>query len=189
MNYLILVDGLIYNGNGGKSTFVETLCGELYGLIFNDGKVITIDLDDPAWKDKSKMYGCLFTDLGVDKLFILNLPDARPYHDFWPTVLLGDYYKLMGAIVMIDSEMPVTIRHAISLAQTYRAYAFEPALYAVGNQDSPNAQTLEEIQMLFNLETHPGDEISLLPCDATDLESVKSAIIRLLQEYLATIQR
>ncbi len=185
MNYIILVDGTYASG---KSTFVMTLCGKEDRWVFTEDSIIKIDEDDPIWCHKATMVGAIFADFGTDKLFLVSLPSALQYYDFWNHIFDVKHHKFLGALVMIDSTKQYTFSDAKSHAMNLYASGIEPILCVANRQDLPDALTPEDVEILFHMTNSIKMEVPFLPCVATDLDSVKAITIRLLEEYLKTTQ-
>jgi signal recognition particle receptor subunit beta len=65
--------------------------------------------------------------------------------------------------------------------ETFRAYAPTPYVVAANKQDKDEAWDLKDIRIALRLDT----KVKLLPCVATNKESVKSVLLELLYSILA----
>jgi len=80
----------------------------------------------------------------------------------------------------VDSASPETFREAKSILETFRAYAPTPYVVAANKQDNPEAWAPDDLRIALRIDDH----IKLLPCVATDKESVKNVLLELLYAIL-----
>jgi hypothetical protein len=85
---------------------------------------------------------------------------------------------------MIDSCRPETFREARSILETFRAYAPTPYIVAANKQDKKDAWELDDMRIALRLDSR----VKLLPCVATDKESVKTILLELLYQILAEME-
>jgi len=90
---------------------------------------------------------------------------------------------MRGFIVMGDSTRPETFREARSILETFRAYAPTPFVVAANKQDREDAWDLEDMGHALRLDKHT----KLLPCVATEKDSVKTVLLELLYSILSEI--
>ncbi len=178
MDYIILVDGVF---SSGKTTFIETLCGEIEELHDIEKDVVE------AESNSGSKYGGNWTacggvlELESDRIFLVKMPSNSRFDFFW-TILAEHYSTYLGILVLMDSTRSDAFYESNSRAQTICAYApSRPAIIAANKQDNPSAVTAEDIHLLFD------SKFPIVPCIAKDRESVKAVTIRLLEEYLNTI--
>jgi signal recognition particle receptor subunit beta len=86
----------------------------------------------------------------------------------------------LGFIVMVDSTRPETFREARSILETFRAYAPTPFVVAANKQDMEDAWDLEDVRHALRLDART----KLLPCVATDRNTVKVVLLELLYGIL-----
>ena len=91
---------------------------------------------------------------------------------------------MLGFIVMVDSTRPETFREARSILETFRAYAPTPYVVAANKQDRPDAWDMEDMRLALRLDP----KVKLLPCVATDKETVKNVLLELLYSILAEME-
>jgi signal recognition particle receptor subunit beta len=87
---------------------------------------------------------------------------------------------MLGFIVMVDSTRPETFREARSILETFRAYAPTPFVVAANKQDMEDSWEIEDVRHALRLDK----ETKLLPCVATERETVKKVILELLYSIL-----
>jgi signal recognition particle receptor subunit beta len=90
---------------------------------------------------------------------------------------------MLGFIVLIDSVRPETFREARRILDVFRSYAQTPYVVAANKQDLADAWSPEDLRIA--LKVRP--QIKLLPCVATDKESVKNVLLELLYSILETV--
>jgi small GTP-binding protein len=110
-------------------------------------------------------------------LYLFGTPGQRRFDFMWEILSEG----MLGFIVMVDSTRPETFREARSILETFRAYAPTPYVVAANKQDKEDAWELEDMRIALRLDAR----VKLLPCIATDKETVKSVLLELLYSILA----
>ena len=91
---------------------------------------------------------------------------------------------MLGFIVTVDSTRPETFREARSILETFRAYAPTPYVVAANKQDLPDAWEIDDIRLALRLSSN----VKLLPCVATNKETVKTVLLELLYSILAEME-
>jgi len=91
---------------------------------------------------------------------------------------------MLGFVVMVDSTKPETFREAKSILETFRAYAPTPYVVAANKQDRPDAWEVDDLRIALRLDP----AIKLLPCVATNKETVKTVLLELLYSILAEME-
>jgi signal recognition particle receptor subunit beta len=81
---------------------------------------------------------------------------------------------------MVDSTKPETFREAKSILETFRAYAPTPYVVAANKQDLNDAWNTDDLRIALRIE----EGVKLLPCVASDKESVKTVLLELLYSIL-----
>lgn len=109
-------------------------------------------------------------------LYLFGTPGQKRFDFMWEILSEG----MLGFIVMVDSTRPETFREARSILETFRAYAPTPYLVAANKQDLADAWELQDMRIALRLNS----KVKLLPCVATDKESVKNVLLELLYSIL-----
>jgi signal recognition particle receptor subunit beta len=81
---------------------------------------------------------------------------------------------------MVDSTRPETFREARRILETFRAYAPTPYIVAANKQDMEDAWEVDDLRVALRL----AENVKLLPCVASDKETVKKILIELLYSIL-----
>ena len=114
-------------------------------------------------------------------LYLFGTPGQRRFDFMWDILSQG----MLGFIVMVDSTKPETFREAKRILETFASYATTPYVVAANKQDVDDAWDPEDIRIILRL--NPGAKI--LPCVATDKESVKNVLLELLYSILEQIDQ
>jgi uncharacterized protein len=109
-------------------------------------------------------------------LYLFGTPGQRRFDFMWEILAEG----MLGFIVMVDSAKPETFREAKSILETFRAYAPTPYVVAANKQDHPDAWAPEDLRIALRIEP----EVKLLPCVATQRDSVRDVLLELLYTIL-----
>jgi signal recognition particle receptor subunit beta len=86
---------------------------------------------------------------------------------------------------MVDSTKPETFREAKRILETFESYASTPYVVAANKQDMEDAWEPEDLRIILKLK----DQVKILPCIATDKESVKNVLLELLYSILEQIDQ
>ncbi len=113
-------------------------------------------------------------------LYLFGTPGQRRFDFMWEILAEG----MLGFVVMVDSTRPETFREAQSILETFRAYAPTPYVVAANKQDLEDAWAVEDLRLALRLD----ENIPMLPCVATDRESVKGVLLELLFNILEEME-
>jgi signal recognition particle receptor subunit beta len=89
--------------------------------------------------------------------------------------------------ITVDEDLvlyPETFREGRSILETFRAYAPTPYVVAANKQDAPDAWDLEDMRHALRL----SPKVKLLPCVATQKDTVKNVLLELLYSILAEME-
>jgi small GTP-binding protein len=109
-------------------------------------------------------------------LYLFGTPGQKRFDFMWEILSEG----MLGFIVLIDSVRPETFREARRILEVFRGYAPTPYVVAANKQDLPDAWSAEDLRIALKI----AQEIKVLPCVATDKESVKNVLLELLYSIL-----
>jgi uncharacterized protein len=113
-------------------------------------------------------------------LYLFGTPGQKRFDFMWEILAEG----MLGFVVMVDSTKSETFREAQEIIQIFQGYSNTPFVIAANKQDLSDAWTPEDLRIVLGL--HP--EIKVLPCVATDKESVKQVLLELLYSILETYE-
>lgn len=105
-------------------------------------------------------------------LYLFGTPGQERFDFMWEVLSEGS----MGYVVMVDSCRPAHFAETQRLMRRFMEITDAPFIVAANKQDDPAALPLSYIRRRLQLPY----EIPLLPCIATDRESVKSVLLGLL---------
>ena len=164
--------------NSGKTEFIQTV---------SEIDVVATERRISSEAERIKDTTTVAMDFGritVDDslvLYLFGTPGQKRFDFMWEILSEG----MLGFIVMIDSTRPETFREARSILETFRAYAPTPYIVAANKQDLPDAWDIDDMRIALRLDP----AIKLLPCIATEKESVKTNLLELLYSILAEMDQ
>jgi uncharacterized protein len=113
-------------------------------------------------------------------LYLFGTPGQERFDFMWE--ILGE--GMLGYVVLVDAEREDSIAEAAAILDAFRRMARVPYVVAL-NRSSGLAED-DERQIRDTLGLAP--EVALLPCDATDKESVKAVLLALLYSVLDEVE-
>lgn len=105
-------------------------------------------------------------------LYLFGTPGQERFDFMWEVLSEG----CMGYIVMVDSCRPAHLRETERLMARFAEITDAPFVVAANKQDDPAALPVSYLRKRLQLPV----EIPLLPCIATERESVKDVLLGLL---------
>ncbi len=124
-----------------------------------------------------------FGRITIDKdlvLYLFGTPGQRRFDFMWEILSEG----MLGFVVMVDSVRPETFREARSILDTFRRYSETPFVVAANKQDHPDAWSPEDLKIALGVD----ENTKVLPCIASQKESVKYVLLELLYSILERAQ-
>jgi hypothetical protein len=109
-------------------------------------------------------------------LYLFGTPGQRRFDFMWEVLSEG----MLGFIVLLDSVRPETFREARDILDTFRSYAPVPYVVAANKQDMEDAWDPEDLRIALRIPK----PVKMVPCVATDRESVKEVLLELLYSIL-----
>lgn len=113
-------------------------------------------------------------------LYLFGTPGQRRFDFMWEILAEG----MLGFVVLLDSVRPETFREARSILDTFRSYAPVPYVVAANKQDLEDAWDPTDLRIALRIP----NEIKMVPCVATDQESVKQVLLELLYSILSLME-
>ncbi len=163
--------------NAGKTEFIRSV---------SEIDVVSTERKISSEAERVKETTTVAMDFGritVDEdlvLYLFGTPGQKRFDFMWEILSEG----MLGFVVMVDSTRPETFREARSILETFRAYAPTPYVVAANKQDREDAWEIDDMRIALRLDS----KIKLLPCVATDKETVKNVLLELLYSILAEIE-
>jgi small GTP-binding protein len=159
--------------SAGKTEFIQTV-SEI-DVVSTERKITS---ESERIKDRTTV-AMDFGRITIDDelvLYLFGTPGQKRFDFMWEILSEG----MLGFVVLIDSVRPETFREARSILDTFRAYAPTPYVVAANKQDLEDAWDVEDLRIALRIDS----DIKLLPCVATDRESVRNALLELLYSIL-----
>jgi small GTP-binding protein len=159
--------------SSGKTQFIQTV---------SEIDVVATERKISSESERIKETTTVAMDFGritVDDdlvLYLFGTPGQKRFDFMWEILSEG----MLGFVVMVDSSRPETFREARRILETFRAYAPTPYVVTANKQDLEDAWDPDDMRIALRL----SPEVKLLPCIATDKESVKNALLELLYSIL-----
>ena len=160
----------------GKTTLIRTI-SEI--TVLSTEKGIT---DDTKSTKSDTTVAMDFGRITIDRdlvLYLFGTPGQDRFDFMWE--ILGE--GMLGYVVLVDASRPESFNEAAHIVQAFRKMAHVP--YVVGVNRAEDLDEVEERRIRDALDLEP--HIPVVPCDATDRESVKSVLLALLYAVLETI--
>jgi len=159
--------------SSGKTQFIQTV---------SEIDVVATERKISSESERIKETTTVAMDFGritVDDdlvLYLFGTPGQKRFDFMWEILSEG----MLGFVVMVDSSRPETFREARRILETFRAYAPTPYVVTANKQDLPDAWDPSDMRIALRL----APDVKLLPCTATDKETVKNALLELLYSIL-----
>jgi small GTP-binding protein len=153
----------------GKTTLIRTI-SEI--TVLSTEKDIT---DDTRSRKTATTVAMDFGRITIDRdlvLYLFGTPGQDRFDFMWE--ILGE--GMLGYILLVDSDRPDSLDEAAGILAAFRRMARVPFVVALNR--SEGISPVDEAQVRSVLEL--GDEVPVVPCDATDRESVKAVLLALL---------
>lgn len=163
--------------NSGKSEFIRSI---------SEIDVVSTEKKITSVVEKIKEATTVAMDFGritIDNeliLYLFGTPGQKRFDFMWEILSEG----MLGFVVLVDSSRPETFREARSILETFRAYAPTPYVVAANKQDLNDAWELDDMRIALRLDP----KVKLIPCVATQKETVKSVLLELLYGILSEME-
>ncbi|MBN1642727.1 MAG: ATP/GTP-binding protein [Anaerolineae bacterium] len=159
--------------NAGKTQFIGTI-----------SEIDVVSTEEPISRaaERIKHSTTVAMDFGritVDQdlvLYLFGTPGQKRFDFMWEILSEG----MLGFVVLIDSARPETFREARRILEVFRGYAPTPYVVAANKQDLADAWSASDLRIALKVPS----EVKVLPCVATDKESVKNVLLELLYAIL-----
>src|SRR4051812_41303958 len=155
--------------SAGKTTLIRTI-SEI--TVLSTEKGIT---DETRSRKTDTTVAMDFGRITIDRdlvLYLFGTPGQDRFDFMWE--ILGE--GMLGYILLVDSSRPDSLDEAVSILAAFRKMARVPFVVALNR--SAGLDPSDESKVRASLEL--GDEVPVVPCDATDRESVKAVLLALL---------
>jgi len=159
--------------SSGKTEFIQSI---------SEIDVVSTDRKISREAERIKNATTVAMDFGritVDEeliLYLFGTPGQRRFDFMWEILSEG----MLGFVVMVDSNRPETFREAQRILNTFRDYSPVPYIVAANKQDMDDAWPADDMRIVLKVE----DGVKVVPCIATDRNSVKQVLLELLYSIL-----
>ena len=161
----------------GKTTLIRTI-SEI--TVLSTEK----DITDGTRSRKSETTVAMdFGRITIDRelvLYLFGTPGQERFDFMWE--ILGE--GMLGYVLVLDASRPESADEARSILEAFRRMARVPYVVALNRSDGLDPD--EEARVREILDIQP--EVAVVPCDATDRESVKSVLLALLYAVLDSLE-
>ena len=160
----------------GKTTLIRTI-SEI--TVLSTEKGIT---DETRSRKTDTTVAMDFGRITIDRdlvLYLFGTPGQDRFDFMWE--ILGE--GMLGYVLLVDATRPDSLDEAVGILEAFRRMARVP--FVVGLNRAEGMDEAEEERIRKTLDLDPDDPV--VPCDATDRESVKSVLLALLYAVVDTL--
>jgi len=161
----------------GKTTLIRTI-SEITVLSTERG------ITDSTRKRKAETTVAMdFGRITIDRdlvLYLFGTPGQDRFDFMWE--ILGE--GMIGYLLLIDVEREDSIQEAAGILEAFRTTARVPYVVGLNRGTAGNHGQIESVRARLDI---PSD-VAILPCDATDKESVKNVLLALLYAVLDEVE-
>jgi uncharacterized protein len=160
----------------GKTTLIRTI-SEI--TVLSTEKGIT---DDTRSTKSDTTVAMDFGRITIDRdlvLYLFGTPGQDRFDFMWE--ILGE--GMLGYVVLVDAARPESLDESVAIIRAFRKMARVPFVVALNRADDLDGDEERRIRDTLDLEPH----IPVVPCDATDRESVKSVLLALLYAVVESL--
>jgi small GTP-binding protein len=153
----------------GKTTLIRTI-SEI--TVLSTEKDIT---DTTRSRKAETTVAMDFGRITIDRdlvLYLFGTPGQDRFDFMWE--ILGE--GMLGYILLVDSDRPDSLDEAASILAAFRRMARVPFVVALNRAEGITPADEGTVRSVLEL----GPDVAVVPCDATDRESVKAVLLALL---------
>jgi small GTP-binding protein len=162
--------------SAGKTTLIRTI-SEI--TVLSTEKDIT---DSTRSRKAETTVAMDFGRITIDRdlvLYLFGTPGQDRFDFMWE--ILGE--GMLGYILLVDASRQDSLEESVGILAAFRKMARVPFVVALNRSSGLDPQDEHKVRTLLEL----GDEVPVVPCDATDRESVKSVLLALLYSVVDQI--
>ena len=160
----------------GKTTLIRTV-SEI--TVLSTEKGIT---DETRSRKTDTTVAMDFGRITIDRdlvLYLFGTPGQDRFDFMWE--ILGE--GMLGYVLLVDATRPDSLDEAVGILDAFRRMARVP--FVVGLNRSEGLDEADEARVRSVLDLDP--DVPVVPCDATDRESVKSVLLALLYAVVESL--
>ena len=162
--------------SAGKTTLIRTI-SEI--TVLSTEKDIT---DSTRSRKAETTVAMDFGRITIDRdlvLYLFGTPGQDRFDFMWE--ILGE--GMLGYILLIDSSREDSLEEAVGILAAFRKMARVPFVVALNRSAGVSPADEENVRSVLALD----EEVAVVPCDATDRESVKSVLLALLYSVVDSL--
>jgi len=162
--------------SAGKTTLIRTI-SEI--TVLSTEKDIT---DDTRSRKAATTVAMDFGRITIDRdlvLYLFGTPGQDRFDFMWE--ILGE--GMLGYILLIDSSREDSLAEAVGILAAFRKMARVPFVVALNRSAGMDPCDEERVRTVLALD----EDTPVVPCDATDRESVKAVLLALLYSVVDQI--
>ena len=161
----------------GKTTLIRTI-SEITVLSTERG------ITDSTRKRKAETTVAMdFGRITIDRdlvLYLFGTPGQDRFDFMWE--ILGE--GMIGYLLLVDAAREESVQEAAGILEAFRTMARVPYVVALNRAASDDNALVDDVRTRLEI---PAD-VAILPCDATDKESVKNVLLALLYAVLDEVE-
>jgi small GTP-binding protein len=162
--------------SAGKTTLIRTI-SEI--TVLSTEKDIT---DSTRSRKAETTVAMDFGRITIDRdlvLYLFGTPGQDRFDFMWE--ILGE--GMLGYILLVDASRQDSLDESVGILAAFRKMARVPFVVALNRSSGLDPQDEHKVRTVLEL----GEEIPVVPCDATDRESVKAVLLALLYSVVDQI--
>jgi small GTP-binding protein len=155
--------------SAGKTTLIRTI-SEI--TVLSTEKDIT---DETRSRKAETTVAMDFGRITIDRdlvLYLFGTPGQDRFDFMWE--ILGE--GMLGYILLVDADRPESLDEAVGILEAFRRMARVPFVVALNRAEGLAPADEAEVRSVLQL----SHDVAIVPCDATDRESVKAVLLALL---------
>ncbi len=162
--------------SAGKTTLIRTI---------SEITVLSTEKDISDHTRSRKAETTVAMDFGritIDRdlvLYLFGTPGQDRFDFMWE--ILGE--GMLGYILLVDSSREDSLEEAVGILAAFRKMARVPFVVALNRAAGIDPSDEEKVRSVLEL----AEDVPVVPCDATDRESVKSVLLALLYSVVDQI--
>jgi hypothetical protein len=162
--------------SAGKTTLIRTI-SEI--TVLSTEKDIT---DSTRSRKAETTVAMDFGRITIDRdlvLYLFGTPGQDRFDFMWE--ILGE--GMLGYILLVDAAREDSLEEAVGILAAFRKMARVPFVVALNRAAGIDPSDEDRVRSVLEL----GEDVPVVPCDATDRESVKSVLLALLYSVVDQI--
>ena len=162
--------------SAGKTTLIRTI---------SEITVLSTEKDITDHTKSRKAETTVAMDFGritLDRdlvLYLFGTPGQDRFDFKWE--ILGE--GMLGYILLVDADREDSLEEAVGILAAFRKMARVPFVVALNRSAGIDPSDEEKVRSVLELD----EDVPVVPCDATDRESVKSVLLALLYSVVDSI--